>query len=96
MRSLLSCIWIINDQSVLPMHIIGLMKYTDETINEKLKSLIELKASVGERYLHEKNDELNEWILEKFKVLELSGQNLGVSKGKITLLNDFFLKMVNA
>ena len=95
-RSLLSCNWIINDKSVLPMQIEGLMKYADGEITKKLRSLIELKAGVGEKYFHKKDDVMNEWIVEKFETIEASGKNLGVSKNNIGLLNEFFLKMLNA
>ena len=62
-RSLLSCNWIIKDNSVLPMEIEGLMKYIDEDFKVELRKLIALKATVGEKYLHRKDDKLNERIL---------------------------------
>jgi predicted nucleotidyltransferase len=95
-RSLLSCNWIIQDKSVLPMHIEGLMQYTEQEIKDQLRALIKLKAGVGEKYLHEKEDILNEWISEKFESLEKAGQNLGVSRSDMGLLNEFFLKILYA
>lgn len=95
-RSLLSCNWITQDKSVLPMHIEGLMKYGEPEINDQLRTLIELKASVGEKYLHKKNDRLSNWIIEKLGWLETNGQNLGVSKTDMSLLNEFFLKTLYA
>jgi predicted nucleotidyltransferase len=91
-RSLLSCNWIVQDKSVLPMHIEGLMKYSGPEINSQLRTLIELKATVGEKYLHKKDDKLNNWIIAKLEWLETNGQNLGVSKTDMSLLNEFFLK----
>jgi uncharacterized protein len=95
-RSLLSCNWIIKDKLVLPMHIEGLMQYAEEEIKYKLRALIDLKAGVGEKYLHKKETIMNEWILGKFELSEASGQNLGVSSAGMTLLNDFFLNMLYA
>ncbi len=64
-RSLLSCNWILQDKTVLPMHIEGLMKYAEEPVKVKLREWIELKSGVGEKYLHRNDPMLNEWILEK-------------------------------
>jgi predicted nucleotidyltransferase len=91
-RSLLSCNWIVHDKSVLPMHIKGLMKYVDENVWKELSTLIELKRTVGEKYLHRKDSNLNEWIANLFKQVELSKSKLGVNKTNMILLNDFFLK----
>jgi predicted nucleotidyltransferase len=95
-RSLLSCNWIINDKSVLPMHIEGLMHYVSDDIKNKLRALIELKKGVGEKYLHQKDETLNEWILGLFQLIESSGNNLGVNKTDMSGLNNFFLKMLYA
>jgi uncharacterized protein len=95
-RSLLSCNWIIHDKSVLPMHIEGLMRYAGEDIRSRLRVLIELKAGVGEKYLHKKDNVLNEWVEEMFQTAEDVKQNLGVNKTGMSLLNEFFLKMLYA
>ncbi len=75
-RSLLSCNWILQDKTVLPMHIEGLMKYAEEPVKVKLREWIELKAGVGEKYFHRNDPMLNEWILEKLNKMEIVGQNL--------------------
>ena len=95
-RSLLSCNWILQDKNVLPMHIEGLMQYAEEAVKDKLRELINLKARVKEKYLHRKDDMLNEWILEKLRHLETAGQSLGVNRTDMSLLNEFFLKMLYA
>ncbi len=95
-RSLLSCNWIIHDESVLPMHIEGLMQYSDEKINTQLRKLIQLKSGVGEKYLYSKDSMMEEWMLELLKKLEASKQNLGVNQTDMSLLNEFFLKMLYA
>ena len=95
-RSLLSCNWVIQDKTVLPMHIEGLMQYAEQPVKAKLRALIELKAEVGEKYLHKNEPILNEWIFEKFSQMETAGQKLGVNSTGMTLLNDFFLKRLYA
>jgi predicted nucleotidyltransferase len=95
-RSLLSCNWIIKDNTVLPMHIEGLMKYVEEEYKERLRELIVLKATVGEKYLHKKEEQLNEWILSLFEYIEAGKENLAVNNADMGLLNEFFLKMLYA
>ena len=95
-RSLLSCNWIIKDKSVLPMEIEGLMKYVDEDFKEVLRKLILLKGTVGEKYLHSREDKLNERILNLFKLIESSKESLVANKADMSLPNEFFLKMLYA
>ncbi len=95
-RSLLSCNWIIKDNTVLPMHIEGLMKYVEEPYKIKLRELITLKATVGEKYLHKKEEKLNAWIEILFEYIEAEKENLAVNNADIGLLNEFFLKMLYA
>ncbi|MBX9782862.1 MAG: nucleotidyltransferase domain-containing protein [Chitinophagaceae bacterium] len=95
-RSLLSCNWIAEDKSVLPMHIEGLMKYTDNQRASRLRQLISLKATVGEKYLHNRDDFFHNWISGLFSKVEESKSNLGVSKQRnYNMLNEFFLKTLN-
>ncbi|MBI5857872.1 MAG: nucleotidyltransferase domain-containing protein [Sphingobacteriales bacterium] len=94
-RSLLSCNWIIKDKSVLPMSIDGLMNYIADDKKAKLKSLIKLKATVGEKYLHPKEEEVFDWIKELFSYIESNKTDIGVNKTDMDLLNQFFLNMLN-
>jgi uncharacterized protein len=94
-RSLLSCHWIINDKSVLPMDIEGLMTLIDTARRDEIRKLIKIKSEVGEKYLHKKDESLDKWVRELFELLERNIDNLGVSRMDNSLLNDFFLKMVN-
>ncbi len=95
-RSLLSCNWIIKDKTVLPMHIEGLMQYVEEEQKRQLRDLIALKAGVGEKYLHRKDERLDIWIQDLFKYVEANKDNLGVCRNDITQLDRFFLKMMYA
>jgi predicted nucleotidyltransferase len=93
-RSLLSCNWIIKDNTVLPMHIELLMKYVEDENNERLRDLIKLKATVGEKYLHLKDEKINAWIVSLFEFIKEGEENLVVNKADTKLLNEFFLKML--
>lgn len=95
-RSLLSCNWIINDSNVLPMHIEGLMQYIDDEYKDWLRALIKLKETVSEKYLHQKDEKLNEWILNLFEDVDAAKDSIPVNKAEMSLLNEFFLKMLYA
>lgn len=95
LRSLLSCHWIVKDKSVLPMDIEGLMTKIDPERRHELRKLITVKAGVGEKYLHPKDDSLNKWVQELFELLESAKNNLGVCRLGISRLDSFFLKMLN-
>jgi uncharacterized protein len=95
-RSLLSCNWILEDNSVLPMDIFGLMQYATGEQKQKLNELIALKATVGEKYLHPKDDTLNEWIKSWLEKAEAGKDKLTANKSNMEKLNAFFLKMLYA
>jgi len=95
-RSLLSCNWIAKDNTVLPMEIGGLMQYIGDEEKERIEQLIALKATVGEKYLHQKDDKLHGWILELFEYINEAKQNLAVNRTNMRLLDEFFLKTVYA
>lgn len=84
-RSLLSCNWIVRDSTVLPMSIEGLMKYIDDGFKEYLKSLIALKATVGEKYLHRRDEKMQNLILGLFEFIEINKNDLGVNNQDYTL-----------
>lgn len=94
-RSLLSCNWIAQDTSVLPMDIESLMHYVDDKTRTGIGELIALKQTVGEKYRHPQQEAWDIWIIELFARLELVKNSLGVNNTNISLLNDFFLTMVN-
>jgi len=95
-RSLLSCNWIIKDAAVLPMDMEGLMQYVDEEYKNKLRKLIALKATVVEKYLHQRDEQLHGWIINLFEYVASSEQNLLANKADISMLNEFFLKILYA
>lgn len=94
-RSLLSCNWIIKDNTVLPMHIEGLMKYIDDESKNYLRQLIALKASVNEKYRYQKDEKMQRIILNLFDFLEVNKNDLTINDQDYTLLNNFFIKVLN-
>jgi len=94
-RSLLSCNWIIQNNTVLPMHIEGLMQLIDEERKQQLRKLILLKVSVGEKFLYTKETKLHKWLIELWNSIEASKENLGTNSMNYTLLNEFFIQTLN-
>lgn len=94
-RSLFSCAWILEKDSVLPMNIQTLIEWMSEDWKSRINELIDLKKTVGERYLHPKDVELNERISALLELVEKSQDNLRVNKTDMSYLNRFFLKTVN-
>lgn len=94
-RSLLSCNWILKNDNVVPMHIDGLIELIDDKRKQQLNELIELKLSVGEKFLYTKETNLHSWLIELWETVEASKQNLKGNSSNYTLLNDFFIKTIN-
>lgn len=93
-RSLLSCNWILKDNTVLPMHIEGLMQYVDEGIATELRKLIALKATVSESYFHAPDPLLMQWIKDMFATIELHKDETGVNNHDMSRMNEYFIKML--
>lgn len=91
LRSLLSCNWIVQDKTVLPMHIEGLMKYISDEDRQMVRDLITLKAGVGESYLHPKEPALHKLTSDLFEKIKDKGNSLGVNKEDYGHLNRFFI-----
>ena len=71
------------------------MTLIDAERRNEIRKLIQLKSGVDEKYLHKKEEGLDKWITVLFEFLERNKNNLGVCRTDNSLLNDFFLKMVN-
>jgi len=94
-RSLLSCNWIIRSKTVVPMDIESLMQLTSEENRDLLRDLIKLKATVGEKYLHPKEEVLQNLAAELLEFAEISKDKLGVNDNSYAILDAFFLKTLN-
>lgn len=77
------------------MHIEGLMQYIDNRTGNKIRKLIALKATVGEKYSHQKDESMQLFIMNLFAFVQASKNDLGVNSQDYTLLNKFFLKTLN-
>ncbi|MBL7732910.1 MAG: nucleotidyltransferase domain-containing protein [Chitinophagaceae bacterium] len=94
-RSLLSCNWVIKNKSVLPMDMEGLMILIDDKLRDELRNLVQLKAAVGEKYLHPMDKDFNNRLEEYWQMIESSKTNLGVNNTDLKPADKFFLKMLN-
>ncbi len=93
-RSLLSCNYVIENEIIAPMYISGLMSNLDNNLKSKIEGLIALKATVGEKYLHKKEEWINKWIIENFEKLEKNKESIKVSKNDFNSLDNYFKKVV--
>jgi uncharacterized protein len=89
-RSLLTCLYILNNKDVAPMNIFRLLS-NDLDFNSRLENLIAYKATKGEKYLHNKDDYFDGFIRRSFEKIEASKNEISnVSTRNWTLLNTFF------
>ncbi|MES2775344.1 MAG: nucleotidyltransferase domain-containing protein [Bacteroidota bacterium] len=95
-RSLLSCNWITKCNDVLPMDIEGLMSLTTEGNRTILRNMVQLKATVGEKYLHQKDAVLQTLVTEFWDIAEAGKNNLGTNSMNYSSLDAFFLKTLYA
>ena len=95
MRSLLTCNWVVKADAVPPMEIEGLMSLLSEDEKFNLRELIKLKATVNEKYLHQKDRLMQDFVLELFAFIEPFKSQLGVNDNNYALLDKFFLKILN-
>ena len=78
------------------MDIDGLMQLTSDDNREVLKNLINLKATVGEKYFHRKDSVLQNMAISLFEYIEEQNNNLAVNDTNYSFLDEFFLKTIYA
>lgn len=71
------------------------MKYTDPDLKDYLRDLISLKATVGEKYLHQKDKKMQDAVLNLFDFMESNKNGLRVNDKDYSLLNNFFIQTLN-
>jgi hypothetical protein len=81
--------------TILPMNIQDLMSWMGEYWRSQVNELIELKKTVGEKYLHSYEKQLNNRVFELFEMIEKSKDNLKVNRTNISYLDKFFLDKLN-
>jgi predicted nucleotidyltransferase len=94
-RSMLSCNWIAENSSLLPMHLEGLMRLINENTRDELRKLVKLKATVGEKYVHPIEKSLNTWLVNLWDKIDSAKENLVANNNNYDALNDFFIQAVN-
>jgi predicted nucleotidyltransferase len=94
-RSMLSCNWITESKSVLPMHLEGLMELINDNTRNDLRKLVQLKATVGEKYVHSIEKSLNAWLEHLWDKIDGAKENLAPNSNNYDALNDFFIQTVN-
>lgn len=94
-RSLLSCVWISRESTVVPMSILELMKVVDPAQKAGLLDLIQLKSQVDEKYLHRRTAEMDAWMRNWFMLAEAVEGKLPVIRADMNSLNTYFLNMLN-
>lgn len=94
-RSMLSCNWIMEDDTVLSMTISGLMEKADDGIRNRLNDLIKIKSLQSEKYLHSRDEILHNWMLALWNKIEKAKDSLKSGNADDKLLNDYFLNQIH-
>lgn len=97
-RSLLSCLWVVErgKQSVLPMHLEGLMDGIGGDRRMLLRDMVALKSVQPESFRYVIPDEVKAWTSSLFDKLDNLEERPEVSSGDMKILDRFFLKMTDA
>ncbi len=94
LRSSVACLWILEKEEIPPIEFEKLLNGLDLPANLKIRigELIGIKSTISETYLHKGENVLIEFMKNCIERAENESQSLPASKGKITDLNDFFIK----
>lgn len=97
LRASVACLWILEKEELPPIEFRKMLNGLDLPGNLKIRidELIEIKSIISETYLHKGENVLIEFIKTCIKRAENESQSLPSSKGKMTVLNDFFLKTLD-
>ena len=96
LRATLACKWILEKDSVPPivfMHMVNGLAF-DKILKDKIVSLIELKATQNESYIHPAERELNLFIAEELERAERALAGLSGRKEKDVDLDSLFRQIV--
>ncbi|WP_194776863.1 nucleotidyltransferase domain-containing protein [Pararhodonellum marinum] len=94
LRASVACSWILEKEEIPPIEFGKMLNGLDLAVNLKTRigELIEIKSTISETYLHKGETLLIEFMKTCIQRAENESQSLPPSKGKMTDLNDFFLK----
>lgn len=94
LRASVACLWILEKEEIPPIEVGKMLNGLDFSANLKTRigELIEIKSTISETYRHKGETVLIEFMKACIERAENESQSLPASKGKLTDLNDFFLK----
>ncbi len=98
LRTSIACWWIL-ERSVMPPIVFGIMLHDlpiPPLIKERIETLIALKATQSEAYLHPQEAMLNEFIRNILQRAEQEAKKLPAGTAKLEDLSAFFRKTLNA
>lgn len=96
LRASVACLWILEKEEIPPIEFGKMLNGLDLPVNLKtrIEELIVIKSTISETYKHKGEIVLLEFMKACIQRAENESQSLSASKGKMTELNDFFLKML--
>lgn len=97
LRAAIACRWIITKDQMPPIEFKKMLYVLniDESIIKRIESLIDLKATISESYLHEGDGEILEFINNNIMHAKEQANDLPVTKCDIKKLNAFFIKSLS-
>ncbi|MCC9071128.1 nucleotidyltransferase domain-containing protein [Flavobacterium sp. F-65] len=94
LRTALAGKWIIENNTFPPVAFADLLLIAPQKVQEKVAELIEIKANQDEKYLHQKEVLITDFLLETVKFNQDNTSSLGSGKKLNEELDLFFRKMI--
>lgn len=97
LRASVACLWILDKEEIPPIEFGKMLNGLDLPLDLKSRilELIEIKSTISESYLHKGENMIIEFMRACIERAENESQSLPAAKGRITELNDFFLKTLD-
>ncbi|WP_162055453.1 nucleotidyltransferase domain-containing protein [Pontibacter pamirensis] len=95
LRTTLASLWIVEHKSIPPLafrELLPLVK--DQKINSTINSMLELKATVDEKYLHPKELKLEAYLKSTLDYCEAKANEFEAQKGETESLNQLFRETI--
>ncbi|MDR2919011.1 MAG: nucleotidyltransferase domain-containing protein [Tannerella sp.] len=96
LRPLLAALWCVERASIAPMNILPLMDLLSGDLQEKIVSLINLKATATEGYLIKIDTDLKQWINQTFDDCLKASQQMGRKTFEIGKADQLFREIIQA
>ncbi len=95
LRATLACKWILEKNSVPPIVFITMVNELsfDQSLKDKIVTLIKLKSGQTEKYMHTAEKELNDFITKELEIADKAFENLSGRKEREVDL-DFLFKQI--